>query len=88
MDIGCGCKPYKKLCKNVNEYVGLELIFQLLNAYIYQITLTKYIYLNLLTTLIFIAPINIVGLILSKLLPKNNDLYLDNIVLAKKFKDV
>ena len=31
--------------------------------------------------------LNITGLILSQLLPKNNDLYLDNIVLAKKIKD-
>ena len=67
---------------------GLELIFQLVNAYIYKITLTKFVYLNLFTTLILAAPINIVGLVLSKLLPKNDDLYLDNIVLAEKVKDV
>jgi hypothetical protein len=34
------------------------------------------------------APINILGLIFSVILPKNNDLYLDNIILAKKVKDV
>jgi hypothetical protein len=34
------------------------------------------------------APINITGLILSKILPKNNDLYLDNVVLAKKVENV
>jgi len=34
------------------------------------------------------APINIIGLILAILLPKNDDLYLDNIVMAKKVKDV
>ena len=28
------------------------------------------------------------GLILSKILPKNNDMYLDNIILAKKVKDL
>ena len=65
---------------------GLEVIFQLLNAYIYKTTLTKNIYLNLLLTLILIAPINVVGVVLSKLFPKNNDLYLDNIILAKKIK--
>lgn len=67
---------------------GLEIIFQLISAYIYKITLTKNLYFNLLATLILIAPINIVGLVLSKILPKNDDLYLDNIVLARKIHDV
>jgi SAM-dependent methyltransferase len=67
---------------------GITVIFQLLNAYIYKITLTKYVFLNLLFTLIFMAPINLLGLIFSVILPKNNDLYLDNIILAKKVKDV
>jgi len=67
---------------------GLEVIFQLINAYIYKVTLTKSVYFNMLTTLILVAPINILGVILSKILPKNDDLYLDNIVLAKKVKDV
>jgi hypothetical protein len=67
---------------------GLEVIFQLINAYIYKITLTKSAYFNILTALILIAPINIIGLFLSKILPRNDDLYLDNIVLAKKVKDV
>jgi SAM-dependent methyltransferase len=25
LDIGCGTKPYKSLCKNVKEYIGLEI---------------------------------------------------------------
>lgn len=67
---------------------GIEVIFQLINDYIYKITLSKNVYFNLITTLILMAPINIVGLILSKILPKNDDLYLDNIVLSKKIIDV
>lgn len=67
---------------------GLEVIFQLINDYIYKKTVTKNGYLNLLFTLLFMAPINMIGLIFSKILPRNNDLYLDNIVLAKKVKDV
>ncbi len=67
---------------------GLEVVFQLLNAYIYKVTLTKYVYINLMINLLLIAPMNIVGLLLSKILPKNNDLYLDNIVLATKVRDV
>jgi SAM-dependent methyltransferase len=67
---------------------GIEVIFQLVNAYIYKIVLTKNRYINILITLILMAPVNIIGLVLSMILPKNDDLYLDNIVLAKKVKDV
>jgi len=67
---------------------GIEVIFQLLNDYIYKTTLTKSGYANLLIMLVLMAPINIIGLVLSKILPKNNDLYLDNIILARKIKNV
>lgn len=77
-----------EVIKYLKSNNGLEVIFQLINAYIFKVTLTKSVYINLLMTLIFMAPVNILGLILSKILPKNNDLYLDNIVLAKKVRDV
>ena len=67
---------------------GVEVIFQLINAYLYKITVSKSAYANLLLSIVLMAPVNIMGLILSKILPKNDDLYLDNIVLAKKARDV
>jgi SAM-dependent methyltransferase len=67
---------------------GLEVIFQLLNDYIFKKTVTKSGYLNLLFMLLLMSPVNVVGLIFSKIFPRNNDLYLDNIVLTKKVKDV
>ncbi len=67
---------------------GLEVIFQLLNDYIFKKTVTKSGYLNLLFMLMLMAPINVLGLIFSKILPRNNDLYLDNIILTKKVKNV
>ncbi|MBM4137750.1 MAG: methylase, partial [Nitrospira sp.] len=39
-------------------------------------------------TFILMSPINILGELLSKILPQNDDLYLDNIVLAEKVKNV
>ena len=66
---------------------GIEVIFQLINDYLYKVIMTENAYFNLLIIILFMAPINMTGLILSKLLPRNNDLYLDNIVLAKKTKD-
>jgi len=62
----------------------IRVVFQLLNAYIYKQTATKSTWLNLFLTLIFMAPINILGEFLFLLTPRNVDLYLDNIVLAKK----
>lgn len=67
---------------------GVEVIFQLINAYIYKITFTDNKYINILTNILLIAPLNIIGIFLSKILPKNNDLYLDNVILAKKVRDV
>lgn len=71
--------------KSIND---IRVIFQLMNNYIYKKTVTRKVYLNLLTTFILMSPINILGELLSKILPKNDDLYLDNIVLAEKVKNV
>jgi SAM-dependent methyltransferase len=59
-------------------------IFQMINAYIYKKTVTKNGKLNFFLTLTLMAPINVLGEILGGILPKNSDLYLDNIVLARK----
>ncbi|MCS6956011.1 MAG: class I SAM-dependent methyltransferase [Candidatus Calescibacterium sp.] len=67
---------------------GLEAIFQLLNAYIYKKLCTKGKFLHIFTLLFFVFPINLLGLIFSKIFPRNDDLYIDNVVLAKKVKDV
>ncbi len=67
---------------------GLEVIFQLINNYMFKVTLTNNKYVNLISMLCLMAPVNIIGLFISKLLPNNDDLYLDNIVLAKKVRDV
>jgi SAM-dependent methyltransferase len=62
----------------------IRVIFQLINTYIYKVTASRNRCWNLLVMLLFIAPTNIVGELLAKILPDNKDLYLDNIVLAKK----
>lgn len=64
----------------------VRVIFQLMNAYLYKITNTKNRYLNLIAAMFLMSPINIMGVLLSKLLPSNLDLYLDNVVLAQKSK--
>lgn len=62
----------------------IRVIFQLLNAYIFKKTATKRGAVNLFAMLMLMAPINVLGELLFLLTPRNPDLYLDNIVLAKK----
>lgn len=68
------------LRKSVNDY---SVLVQLFNAYVYKIT-RQNIFIKNLALILVIAPVTVFGVLISKFLPKNNDLYLDNIVLAKK----
>lgn len=67
--------------KSMND---IRVAFQILNAYIYKKTVTANVYVNLFLTVLLMSPFNLIGELLSKVLPKNDDLYLDNIVLARK----
>jgi len=71
--------------KSVND---IRAIFQLLNLYIYKKTATNNQYINVIITILLISPFNLLGELFAKILPKNDDLYLNNIVLAKKCKSV
>jgi SAM-dependent methyltransferase len=62
----------------------VRVIFQLLNAYIFKKTAAGRGRVNPLAMLFLMAPINLVGELLSWVTPRNPDLYLDNIVLARK----
>jgi len=69
--------------KSIND---IRCIFQLINDYIYKKTVSRNRYLNLLVMLSCMMPVNVIGELLSKIFPSNDDLYLDNIVLARKVK--
>jgi SAM-dependent methyltransferase len=62
----------------------IRVLFQLLNAYIYKVTVTRSPCINLLICVLLMSPFNVLGQALSWLLPENKDLYLDNIILARK----
>jgi SAM-dependent methyltransferase len=61
-----------------------RVLFQLFNAYLYKVTLTENRALNWAAMLLLMAPVNFVGIILGAILPRNRDLYLDNVILARK----
>lgn len=70
-----------ELRKSIND---IRIIFQLINLYIYKKRIKANKYIDLLQTIIVMGPLNILGSILGVILPQNDDLYLDNIILAKK----
>lgn len=64
----------------------VRILFQLANAYFYKRLVGGNAYWNLMATLIFMSPVNLLGALVYKVLPRNDDLYLDNVVLARKRK--
>lgn len=59
-------------------------LVQLGTGYVYKILRSRYRPLNLLVQLLLIAPANVIGGALAWVLPSNPDLFLDNVVLARK----
>jgi SAM-dependent methyltransferase len=62
----------------------VSVIFQLLNAYLYKVLLSRRPLVNKLITAIVMAPISLIGLALGKVLPRNEDLFLDQGVVAER----
>ena len=77
-----------KVIQHKKSVTNARVIFQLINEFIYKKTYVENIVLRQMLNLILIAPWTVVGIIVSILLPSNEDLYLDNIVLAQKVNDV
>jgi SAM-dependent methyltransferase len=67
---------------------GIRTICQLATLYIYELIFTKNLYINIILSVFTIAPVNILGIILSTILPENENLYLDIVILAKKKRDI
>lgn len=63
---------------------GFQVLLQLLNCYIYKVSHTNSFILNVAICVLIISPFNLIGIICSKLLPKNNDLFLDNLIIVRK----
>lgn len=61
-----------------------SMLFQLANAYLYKVTRTRSAILNVLLTALFAAPVSAIGWLAGRLLPRNPDLFLDQVVLAEK----
>ena len=69
--------------KSLND---VRVIFQLINVYIFKKTigLRRSPVSNIIASFFFNSLVNIFGLFFGLILPKNDDLYLDNIIIARK----
>ena len=77
---GFAVERHEKINANVS------VIFQLINAYLYKV-LPRPLIVHLMVCATVMAPISYLGVMLSKVLPDNADLYLDQIILAKKLAE-
>lgn len=73
-----------KLTKISKSTGYFETVMQMLSAYIFQHCLPKNIFLKAMLIPILVSPINIIGVFLGKLLPRNKNFYHNNIVIAQK----
>lgn len=69
---------YRKTCNDIT------ILFQLFNVYLYKKILGRGSVLRLLIINILTAIVNMNGLLFKLFFPRNNDLYLDNIIFAVK----
>lgn len=61
-----------------------SIIFQLINAYLYKIIVKWPLPIRVVITMSLMSLFNLLGIMFGKLLPRNPDLFLDQIVLAEK----
>lgn len=64
-----------------------SVLVQLAIAYFFKVSRSRSRLLNLAVCVVFFAPLSLLGLVLGKLLPRNPDLFLDQLVLAEKPHD-
>lgn len=65
----------------------IRVVFQLINAYIFKCLKIKSFKIKFFFQVLLTTPFVILGLALNLILPKNDDLYLDNVLLIRKIKD-
>lgn len=61
-----------------------SVLFQLANAYLYKISHTNYRAVNVLLNVCIHAPMSALGLVARLILPRNPDLFLDQLIVAEK----
>ena len=73
-----------KIIKHQKIGANASIIFQLINAYLYKITISFPEIFRVLMIISIMAFFNLSGILFARLLPENPDFYLDHVVLAEK----
>lgn len=73
-----------KIIRHKKLGADATVLFQLINTYLFKISLKWPLFLRLLFMCTIIAGFNIVGILTKKILPPNPDLFLDHIIYAEK----
>lgn len=73
-----------RLIQQTKLLADASLFCQLLNAYVFKAFRTRSRLINAIITLFISAPLTLLGLLLPHLLPRNDDLFLDQVVLAER----
>lgn len=73
-----------RVCRQKKILADASVLFQLLNAYLFKVTETRFVILKLTLRLLVFAPISLLGLVAGILLPDNNDMFLDQLVVAER----
>ena len=74
--------------KHTKSVTNARVIFQLINEFIYKKTYVNNTMLRQVLNTILISPFTLLGILISAILPSNEDLYLENIILVRKVKNV
>jgi SAM-dependent methyltransferase len=67
--------------KSIND---IRAVFQMFNLFLNQKMKTANGYVNLLLRILFLSPMNILGEVLARITPRCENIYLDNVILARK----
>lgn len=73
-----------KILKHEKITTDIRSLFQLINAYIYKIISSKSKILKHINTILMHSVITILGIVFNVFTPKNEDVYLDQIIIAVK----
>ena len=76
-----------EIVEHIKTVPDIRVIFQLIGCYIHKrLAWIESYWPRVFFYIILISPFTIFGIIISKILPQNKDLYMDNVVLLRKFK--
>ncbi len=74
-----------KIERHIKTASDVRVIFQLVACFIHKrLEWIQSYWLRVFWYVLLISPFTILGIVLSKILPANQDLYMDNVVLARK----